>query len=81
MMWRAGVPIGIGVIIALLPVPAGLDQPAWYYVAVFAAVILGLITEPLSPSAIGFIGVTIAAAAGLPFLEAHRAAPAAASRC
>ena len=62
-------------IIALLPVPAGLDQSAWYYVAIFAAVILGLITEPLSPSAIGFIGVTIAAAAGLPFPAAQRAAP------
>ena len=75
MIWRAGVPIAAGVIVALLPVPAGLDQSAWYYVAIFVAVILGLITEPLPPSAVGFIGVTIAAAAGLPFTAAQRAAP------
>ena len=64
-----------GALVALLPVPAGLDQSAWYYVAIFAAVILGLITEPLPPSAVGFIGVTIAAVAGLPFPAAQRAAP------
>lgn len=74
MIWRAGVPIAAGVIVALLPVPAGLDQSAWYYVAVFVAVILGLITEPLPPSAIGLIGVTVAAAAGLPFTATQRAA-------
>jgi len=75
MIWRAGLPIATGVIVALVPAPAGLDQSAWYYVAVFVAVILGLITEPLAPSAIGLIGVTIAAAAGLPFSAAQRAAP------
>lgn len=75
MIWRAGVPFAVGVAVALLPVPAGLDQPAWYYVALFVAVILALITEPLPPSAIGFIGVTLAAAAGLPFPAAERAVP------
>jgi L-tartrate/succinate antiporter len=75
MIWRAGVPIAVGVIVALLPVPAGLDQSAWYYAAIFVAVILALITEPLAPSAVGVIGVTIAAAAGLPFTAAQRAAP------
>jgi len=34
---------------------------AWHYFALFAAVIAGLITEPLPGAAIGFIGVTVAA--------------------
>jgi L-tartrate/succinate antiporter len=75
MAWRVAVPVVAGVVVALLPVPDGLSQAAWHYVAVFIAVILGLITEPLPPSAVGFIGVTVAAAAGLPFSEAQRAAP------
>ncbi len=75
MIWRVAVPLLAGAIVALLPAPPGLGQAAWYYVAVFTAVILGLITEPLPPSAVGFIGVTVAAAAGLPFSDAQRAAP------
>jgi len=75
MAWRVAVPVLAGATVALLPAPPGLAQAAWYYVAVFTAVILGLITEPLPPSAVGFIGVTVAAAAGLPFSDAQRAAP------
>lgn len=75
MRWRVAVPVLAGVVVALLPAPAGLGQAAWYYVAVFTAVILGLITEPLPPSAVGFIGVTVAAAAGLPFSESQRVSP------
>lgn len=74
-MWRAAVPLAGGLVLALLPAPAGLSTPAWLYVAVFAAVILGLVTEPLPAAAVGFIGVTVAAAAGLPFSDAQRADP------
>ena len=75
MRWRVAAPLLAGAIVAMLPVPAGLDQDAWYYVAVFTAVIVGVITEPLPPSAVGFIGVTVAAVAGLPFTDAQRNAP------
>ncbi len=75
MPWRVAVPLVAGIAVALLPVPAGLTREAWTYAGVFTAVILGLITQPLPPSAVGLIGVTIAAAAGLPFSEAQRAAP------
>lgn len=68
-------PLTGGIGIALVPVPEGLTQSAWYYVAVFATVILGLITEPMAPTAVAFIGVTVAAAAGLPFTVAERASP------
>lgn len=73
--WRALVPLGVGLLIALLPAPPGLSQSAWYYVAVFATVIVGLITEPLPPAAVGFLGITSAATLGLPFTAAQRANP------
>lgn len=75
MRWRVVVPLLAGALVAALPAPAGLGQQAWYYVAVFTAVILALITEPLPPSAVGLIGVTVAAVAGLPFSDAQRHAP------
>jgi len=46
----------------LIPAPSGLTATAWHYFALFAAVIAALITEPLPGAAIGFIGVTVAAA-------------------
>jgi L-tartrate/succinate antiporter len=49
------------VIVALITPPDGLPQNAWYFFAVFVAVVLGLILEVLPGSAIGLIGVTIVA--------------------
>jgi citrate:succinate antiporter/L-tartrate/succinate antiporter len=59
-MWRAAAPLGLGLLLFLLPVPAGLEPNAWRYFAIFAAVILGLILEPIPAAAIGLIGVTVA---------------------
>jgi L-tartrate/succinate antiporter len=58
-------PLALGLILVLIPVPSGLSATAWRYFALFAAVIAALITEPLPGAAIGFIGVTVAAALGL----------------
>jgi L-tartrate/succinate antiporter len=58
-------PVVVGLAIALLPVPDGLAPDAWRYVAIFAAVITGIVTEPAPPAAIGLAGVAAAAAAGL----------------
>ena len=60
--WRAIVPPAVGIAIALLPGPAGLPHAAWLYFALFAAIITGLILEPLPAAAIGFIGITTAVA-------------------
>src|ERR1035441_8215199 len=54
-------PVALGLILLLIPAPSGLSATAWHYFALFAAVIAGLITEPLPGAAIGFIGVTVAA--------------------
>ncbi len=57
-------PLLIGATIALAPVPAGLLSYAWYYFAIFAAVITGVVVEPIPSAAIGLIGVAMAAALG-----------------
>src|SRR5512147_1728176 len=58
--WKHFAPIVVGIVIALIPAPAGLPQYAWYYFAIFAGVIVGLMFEPLPGGAIGLIGVTLA---------------------
>ncbi|MDR3533396.1 MAG: DASS family sodium-coupled anion symporter [Rhodopila sp.] len=59
--WRAAVPVAIAVALALLPPPPGLAQHAWYYFALFAGVIAGLVTEPIPNPAVGLVGLTLAA--------------------
>src|SRR6476659_1892383 len=59
--WKHFAPAVVCIIIALMPAPAGLAQHAWYYFAIFAAVIVGLMFEPLPGGAIGLIGVTLVA--------------------
>lgn len=75
ILWRVAVPVIVGVGLAVLPVPHGLAPHAWLYFAVFAAVILALITEPISGAAIGLIGVTFVAVTGLVFSPAQLADP------
>lgn len=58
--WRALAPMAVAIAIAVLPAPDGLPQHAWYFFAIFAGVIAGLILEPLPGGAVGLIGVTVA---------------------
>lgn len=60
LVWKALAPIVVAAVIALLPAPAGLAQHAWYFFAIFAGVIVGLVLEPLPGGAVGLIGVTAA---------------------
>jgi L-tartrate/succinate antiporter len=63
-LWRAAVPLGAWAVIASLPTPAGLEPDAWRYFALFAAVLVGLILEPIPTAAIGLLGVTVATVLG-----------------
>ena len=72
---RAAIPLLAGLVIAVLPIPDGLAPHAWRYFAVFVAVILALITEPLPAAGVGLIGVTLVAATGLVFTPAQHADP------
>lgn len=75
LVWRVGLPIGAGLLLIMLPTPAGLAPHAWHYFAVFAAVILALITEPIPAAGVGLVGVTLIGIAGLPFTPAQLADP------
>jgi len=58
--WKAILPVAVGLGILLLPIPEGLKPNAWYYFALFTAVIIALILEPIPAAAVGLIGVTAA---------------------
>jgi L-tartrate/succinate antiporter len=58
--WRVLLPFLVGALVAALPVPAGLTPEAWRYFAVFLAVIVGLITEPIPGAVAGLTGITVA---------------------
>jgi L-tartrate/succinate antiporter len=59
LTWKHFAPVVVAIIIALLPAPEGLPQHAWYFFAIFAGVIVGLMFEPLPGGAVGLIGVTL----------------------
>jgi L-tartrate/succinate antiporter len=59
--WKHFAPVVVGIVIAFIPAPEGLQQHAWYFFAIFAGVLVGLMFEPLPGGAIGLIGVTLVA--------------------
>ena len=64
LKWKCFAPTAVAIIIALIPAPPGLPQHAWYFFALFAGVIVGLMFEPLPGGALGFIGITLATLLG-----------------
>src|SRR5688572_10086864 len=62
---RVLIPVLIGAALALMPVPEGLSQSAWFYFALFVTVIISIITEPIPAAAVGMAGVVAAAVLGL----------------
>src|SRR4051812_32478796 len=63
--WKSAIPVLVGLSLTLTPHPAGLTADAWRYHALFVAVIVALILEPIPASAVGLVGVTTATALGL----------------
>jgi len=57
--WKHFVPVSVMVVLALIPPPEGLAPHAWYYFAIFAGVIAGLIIENLPGAGVGLIGVML----------------------
>jgi L-tartrate/succinate antiporter len=57
--WKHFVPVSVSVVLALIPPPEGLAPHAWYYFAIFAGVIAGLIIENLPGAGVGLIGVML----------------------
>jgi len=59
--WKAPALLLVALALAIIPAPSGLEPHAWYYFAIFAGVITGLMLEPIPGAAIGLIGVTLVA--------------------
>ena len=57
----------VPLLLMLLPAPSGLSEQGWHFLALFVAVIFGLIIEPIPSAAVGLVGV-VAAAAFAPFV-------------
>lgn len=54
-------PALIALLLLVTPVPEGLSPHAWHFFAIFAAVIVGLIFEPLPGAVIGLTGIAVVA--------------------
>ncbi|EFW11070.1 putative citrate:succinate antiporter, partial [Serratia symbiotica str. Tucson] len=57
-IWKAIAPLAVLAILLLIPVPDGMPPQAWRYFAIFVAMIVGMILEPIPATAISFIAVT-----------------------
>ena len=77
-LWRTfanwAAPILVGLAIALAPAPHGLPLGTWRYFALFAAVLIGIITEPIPAAALGLAGVVVAAALRLVYASTSQSA-------
>lgn len=58
---RGVLTLGLLAVLWLCPVPAGLGAGAWHLFAIFAAVIVGFILQPMPLGAVALAGVTLAA--------------------
>lgn len=57
---KLATPLIVGVVLFLLGTPQGLSTNAWIYTSIFAALVVGLILEPIPPALIGIIAVVVA---------------------
>jgi L-tartrate/succinate antiporter len=64
MTLRIAAPLLTGVVLALTPAPSGLAPNAWHYFALFAAVVVALVTEPVPVALVGFLGIVLGAISG-----------------
>lgn len=70
---RWGAPVVVGIALALVPTPPGLPASAWHYFALFAAIVVALVTEPIPVAAVGLVGIVIGAVSGLVYASPAQA--------
>lgn len=58
-------PLIVLAIMWFIPAPEGLSTNAWHFLAVFLAVVVGLIIEPVPAALVGFTGISFVAVLGL----------------
>ena len=60
IFFKALLPILTCIVIWLIPVPEGLEPKAWHMFAIFAATIVGILTQPIASGAIMLIALCVA---------------------
>ncbi|MEO5930616.1 MAG: DASS family sodium-coupled anion symporter [Candidatus Kapaibacterium sp.] len=63
-MIRWGIVLLSGLVVTLIPVPAGIEPAAWRLLAIFVATIVGSIARPISGGAMVLLGVSASALSG-----------------
>ena len=63
--WKMFVPLFVFALIWMMPSPQGLSIQAWHFLAVFFAVLVGLVLEPIPAALLGLIGISVASVLGL----------------
>lgn len=63
--WKIFVPLFVFALIWIMPSPQGLSIQAWHFLAVFFAVLVGLVLEPIPAALLGLIGISVASVLGL----------------
>lgn len=58
-------PVFVLLIVWFIPAPEGLSANAWHFMAIFLAVIVGLVIEPVPAALVGLIGISLVAMLGL----------------
>ncbi len=58
-------PVVVLLLFWFIPLPEGLTKEAWHFMAIFMAVVIGLIVEPVPAALVGFAGVSLVAILGL----------------
>jgi len=59
------IPVMVLLVVWFIPAPAGLSVEAWRFMAIFLAVVVGLIIEPVPAALVGLVGVCLVALLGL----------------
>lgn len=59
------IPVLVALVLWFIPAPEGLSIEAWHFLAIFFAVVVGLIIEPVPAALVGFTGVSFVALLGL----------------
>jgi L-tartrate/succinate antiporter len=63
--WKMIAPIVVLCVLWFLPIPNGLTSNAWHFMAVFLAVLVGLVLEPIPAALLGLLGVSFVSLLGL----------------
>jgi len=62
---KMAIPVVVLLVLWFIPSPQGLSAEAWHFLAIFMAVVVGLIVEPVPAALVGLTGISVVAGLGL----------------